>query len=93
MIIDTIKLSEMSVFAEFFLGISIMYLIIHGLFVAFNSNFPLIQSSIINLGVLVLLMSCFLLWNDSLNIIKHISFCNTIVNDYLSFSAKIICYL
>ena len=91
MIIETIKLNEMSVFAEFFLGISIMYLIVHGLFVAFNNNsFPLIQSSIVNLGVLVLFMSCFLLWNDSLNIIKYISFCNTIVNDYLSFSAKII---
>ena len=63
MVIDSIKLNEMSVFAEFFLGISIMYLIIHGLFVSFNSNnnFPLIQSSIINLGVLILLMSCFLL--------------------------------
>ena len=66
MIIETIKLNEMSVFAEFFLGISIMYLIVHGLFVAFNNNsFPLIQSSIVNLGVLVLFMSCFLLWNDS----------------------------
>lgn len=92
MVIDTIKLNEMSVFAEFFLGISIMYLIIHGLFVSFNSNnsFPLTQSSITNLGILILLMSCFLLFNDSLIIIKYVSFCNTIVNDYLSFSAKIL---
>jgi NADH-quinone oxidoreductase subunit N len=92
MIIETIKLSEMSVFTEFFLGIAIMYLIMHGLFVSFNSNngFPLIQSSFINLGVLTLFMICILLWNDSLYILKYVSFCNTIVNDYLSFSAKII---
>ena len=92
MIIETIKLNEMNVFAEFFLGISIMYSILHGLFVSFNNNnnFPLIQSSIVNLGVLILLMSCFLLLNDSLNIIKYVSFCNTVVNDYLSFSAKIL---
>ena len=92
MVIDSIKLNEMSVFAEFFLGISIMYLIIYSLFVSFNSqnNFPLIQSSVVNLGALTLLMSCFLLWNDSLIIVKYVSFCNTIVNDYLSFSAKII---
>lgn len=92
MIIETIKLSEMSVFTEFFLGISIMYLIMYGLFVSFNSrnNFPLIQSSLINLGVLTLLMSCFLMFNDSLNVFKSVSFCNTIVNDYLSFCAKMI---
>jgi NADH-quinone oxidoreductase subunit N len=92
MIIETIKLNEMSVFTEFFLGIAIMYLIMHGLFVSFNSNngFPLIQSSFINLGVLTLFMICVLLWNDSLYILKYISFCNTIVNDYLGFSAKII---
>jgi NADH-quinone oxidoreductase subunit N len=92
MIIETIKLSEMSVFTEFFLGIAIMYLIMHGLFVSFNSKngFPLIQSSFINLGVLTLFMICILLWNDNLYILKYVSFCNTIVNDYLSFSAKIV---
>ena len=92
MIIETIKLNEMSVFTEFFLGISIMYLVMHGLFVSFNSKngFPLIQSSLVNLVVLTLFMGCCLLWNDSLNILKYVSFCNTIVNDYLSFSAKLI---
>lgn len=92
MIIETIKLSEMSVFAELFLGISIMYLIMHGLFISFNSSngFPLLQSSLINLGVLTLFMTCVLLWNDNLYALKNVGFSNTIVNDYLSFSAKII---
>ena len=92
MINETIKLKEISVFTEFFLGISITYLIVYGLFVSFNNknNYPLIQSALINLGILTLLMACFLSFNDSLNVFKSISFNNTIVNDYLSFCSKII---
>lgn len=95
MIIETVKLNEMSVFTEFFLGLSILYLVIHGLFVTFSSsnNFPLIQSSLINLSILILLMCCFLLYNDSLIIVKYTSFCNTIINDYLTFIGKMIVVL
>lgn len=91
MTIETIKLYEMGLFPEFFLGIGIIYLIIHGLFVSFNkkNNYPLIQSSIISLSVLCLIMVCFLLLNE-INNINSVSFCNTIANDYLSFSAKMI---
>ena len=92
MIIETMKLSEMSVFTEFFLGVSIMYLIIHCLFISMNSQhgFPLIQSSLINLSVLTVFMCCCLLWNDCLDGLRYVSFSNTIVNDYLSFSSKFI---
>jgi NADH-quinone oxidoreductase subunit N len=92
MIIETMKLSEMSVFTEFFLGISIMYLIIHCLFISINSQhgFPLIQSSLINLSVLTIFMSCCLLWNDCLGSLRYVSFSNTIINDYLSFSSRFI---
>ena len=91
MIIETIKLYEMSIFCEFFLGIGIIYFVIHGLFVSFNStkNYPLIQNSIISLSILFLIMVCFLLFNDSLNNLNYVSFCNTISTDYLSFSAKV----
>ena len=92
MLIETVKLCEMSVFTEFFLGISIMYLITHCLFVYINSanNFPLLQPSLINLSVLTIFMSCCLLWNDCLVSVRYESFSNTIVNDYLSFSSKFI---
>ena len=88
MIIETIKLNEMGMFPEFFLGIGIIYLLLHGLLVSFNikNRFPLIQSSIVSLSVLCLIMVCILL-SDSINCI---SFCNTITNDYLSFITKII---
>ena len=92
MAIETIKLHEMGVFPELFLGIGILYLIMYGLFVSFNSTnkFPLIQSSIIALSVLSLTMVCFLFLNEGLNNINYVSFCNTISNDYLSFSAKMV---
>jgi NADH:ubiquinone oxidoreductase subunit 2 (subunit N) len=92
MIIETIKLNEMSLFSEFFLGISILYLITHSVFVCINgnTNYPLIQSSLINLAVLIILMTCFLLWNDCLASLYYISFSNSIVNDYLSFISKLI---
>ena len=92
MIIETIKLYEMSVFSELFLGIGIIYLIMHGMFVSFtNANkFPLITFSIIYLSVLILVMSCFLLINDSLLNLVFTSFCNTITTDYLSFFAKLV---
>jgi NADH-quinone oxidoreductase subunit N len=90
MIIESVKLYEMSVFAEFFLGISIMYLIVHGLFISLSSDkFPLIQSSIINLAALILFMACCILWSDSLYSIKKITFCYTIITDYLSLCSKL----
>ena len=92
MLIETARLCDMSVFTEFFLGISIMYLITHCLFVSVNSNnnFPLLQSSLINLCVLTVFMCCCLLWNDCLVCLQYESFSNTIVNDYLSFSSRFI---
>lgn len=91
MIIETIKLHEMGLFSELFLGIGLIYLIVHGVFITFNNvnKLPLIQSSMIFLGVLTLIMVCFLFFNNSLNSVNYVSFCNTISNDYLGLSAKI----
>ena len=92
MIVETIKLKEMGVFPELFLGIAIIYLVMHGLFVSINNvyKFPLIQTSMVYLGVLIFIMTYFLFINDGLSSIDYISFSNTIANDYLSFTSKII---
>ena len=92
MIIETVKIKEMGLFPELFLGVAIIYLIIYGVFISFNSKnkFPLVQTSTINLSVLTLFMACFLLFNDDLVVLNCISFSNTIANDYLSFSSKIV---
>ena len=90
MIVETIKLSEINIFTELFLGISILYLVIFGLFVSCNSNlkFPLIQSVLINQCLLILTMCCILICNENLISMKVITFCNSIVSDYLSFFSK-----
>lgn len=90
MTIEAIKLHEMGLFPELFLGIGLIYLILHGLFVSFNSvnKFPLVQFSIISLSILCLTMVCFLFLNESLNSINYVSFCNTIASDFLGFFAK-----
>ena len=92
MTIETIKLYEMGLFPELYLGIGIIYLIVHGLFVSFNTtnNFPLVQSSIVSLSVLCLTMVCFLFLNENCSNLNYVSFCNTIAIDYLSLSAKLV---
>ena len=92
MIIETVKIKEMGLFPELFLGIVIIYLIIYGVFISFNTKnkFPLIQTSTINLSILTLFMVCFLLFNDGLVVLDYISFSSTIANDYLGFSSKIV---
>jgi len=92
MIIETIKLYELGLIPEFFLSISIIYILMYGLFASFNSinRFPLLQPSLISLSLLCLIMVCFLLMNENLNCQNYINFCNTISTDYLSFSAKLI---
>ena len=90
MIVETIKLNEINVFTELFLGISILYLVIFSLFVSCNSNykFILIQSALINLCILTIFMCCLLIFNDDLITTKMTSFCNSVVSDYLSFFSK-----
>ena len=86
--IDSLILSEIVIFPELFLGISIIYLVLHCTFLTVKQNYPLIQSSLTFLSVLVLFLSFCLLLNDSLVILNFNSFNNTLVNDYLSFTVK-----
>jgi len=92
MIVETIKIKEMVMFSELFLGISIIYLVIYGTFLSFNkrNQYPLIQNSMLYLGVLILTMTCFLLINDNLIVLNYLSFSNSVANDYLSFVSKIL---
>ena len=86
--IDSLILSEIVVFPELFLGISIIYLVLHFTFLSVKKSYPLVQSSLTFLSVLVLFLSLCLLLNDSLVYLNLNSFNNTLVNDYLSFIVK-----
>jgi len=92
MIIETIKIKEMGIFGELFLGIAIIYLVIYGTFLSYNktTKFILIQNAMIYLGVLIISMVCFLFLNDNLIFLNCLCFNNAIVNDYLSFISKLL---
>jgi len=80
---------EIQLLPEIFLGISLIYLIIHGTFISVNTRYLLIQNSVLYLSVLILSMFCFLLWNNAVECSDFQIFNNGIIVDFLSFSSKI----
>jgi NADH:ubiquinone oxidoreductase subunit 2 (subunit N) len=92
MMIETIKLNEMGVCSELFLGICIIYLFFFGTFTCYNNrfNFPIIQKSTSYLAVLTLIMVSYLFINDGLNDLNYICFNSSIASDYLSVTSKLI---
>ena len=87
---ETLLLKEISIFPELFLGISLVYLVLHGSFVSMRSSRPLVQTSFVYLGALVLFLSTVLLINDKLYVLELCAFNNSIANDYVSFSSKLV---
>ena len=88
--IETLLFKEIIILPELFLGISLIYLVLHSTFLAVRKNYPLIQSSILYLGVLVLFLSCLLVLNDGLDVLEQSVLNDTIVNDYVSFFSKLV---
>lgn len=90
MSIDTIIFKEIGIFPELFLGISLVYLVLYGTFLIVSSSFPLIQVPTLHLSILILIMICFLLENETLTTCEFSIFNNTIIIDYASTSSKIL---
>jgi len=79
---------EMQLLPEIFLGISIVYLIIHGTFISVNIKYLLIQNSVLYLSVLIISLFYFLLINNVIEYNGFQIFNNTITIDYLSSASK-----
>ena len=62
--INILLFKDIVIFSELFLGISIIYLVIHCTFLAVQKKYPLIQNSVIYLSVLSLLFSVYLILNE-----------------------------
>lgn len=90
MIFDSILFKEVSIFPELFLGVAIVYLILHCSFSSIQKSYPLIQTSVLYLAVLILVLGLFLLANDGLDVLEISIFNNTVINDYVSVSSKFI---
>lgn len=82
---------EIQLLPEIFLGISLLYLILHGTFLSSNHKYMLIQNSVLYLSVLIISVFCFLSFNNSTDYCNFHIFNGTIVSDYLgSFSKNLI---
>jgi NADH-quinone oxidoreductase subunit N len=81
---------EIQLLPEIFLGISIIYLIIHGTFISVNNKYLLIQNSVLYLSVLIISLFCFLLINNTIECNDFQIFNNTIIIDYLGSFSKIL---
>ena len=88
MTVNTLLFKDINVFPELFLGLSLIYLLLHCTFLSVKQDFPLIQSSLVNLALLVVFFTFCLLINDGLDLLGTTIFNDTLVNDYLSFSSK-----
>ncbi len=88
--INMLLFKEIVILPELFLGISLVYLTLHCTFISIQKSYPLIQNSVLYLSILTLLLSCYLLLNDNLDFLELNVLNNTIVNDYLSFSSKLV---
>ena len=88
MAVNTLLFKEVNVFPELFLGLSLIYLLLHCTFLSVQRGFPLIQGSVVNLGLLVIFFTWCLLVNDGLDCLGVSIFNDTLLNDYLSFSSK-----
>jgi len=88
--IETLLFKEVVIFPELFLGISIIYLVMHCTFLAIQKKYPLIQTSVLYLSVLTIFFSFYLVLNEHLNILEVSCLNNTFISDYASFSSKLI---
>ena len=88
--IEILLFKEIIIFPELFLGISIIYLTLHSTFLAIQKKYPLIQSSVLYLSILILIFSLYLVYNEPLNIIEMSCLNNTYVVDYMSFVSKLL---
>lgn len=77
---------------EIFLGISIIYLVLHSLFLGYNRNnkFSLFEKSTLFLISLIIIMVCFLLINQNFLDLQISGFSNCFISDVLSNISKII---
>ena len=87
---SVISLQSFTVFAEYFIALSIIYILIVVTLITYNSYGLILQKSISECMALILFMACYLMINDDLISLDFLSFNHSIINDYLSFFTKIL---
>lgn len=81
-------LQSFTVFPEYFVGISTLYVLIVMVIITYNVYGLLIQKALSECLALTMFMSCYLIFNDDLMTQNFVSFNYSIINDYLSYISK-----
>ena len=85
-----VTLQSFTVFPEYFLSISIIYVLIVVVLITYNIYGLMIQKALSECIALILLMVSYLIINDDLLVLNFLNFNNSFINDYFSFFTKLI---
>lgn len=92
-IYNIISLQSFTVFAEYFIALSIIYILIVVTLIIYNSDGLMLQKPISECIALILFMACYLMVNDDLIALDFLAFNNSIINDYFAFITKtLVCF-
>lgn len=92
-IVSIVSLQSFTVFPEYFIALSIVYILIVILLITSSTKGLMLQKAISDCLALVLFMACYLMVNDDLNSVSSLSFHNSFINDELAFFSKFtICF-
>ena len=88
-----VSLQVFKVFPEYFISISIIYILIVIVLVTYNVFGLMLQKALSECMALILLMSCYLMINDDVEIFINPELNTSIINDYFAFFTRfIICF-
>nr|YP_009329942.1 NADH dehydrogenase subunit 2 [Didymosphenia geminata]API83129.1 NADH dehydrogenase subunit 2 [Didymosphenia geminata] len=88
-----ILLENFTVFPEYFVGISILYVLIVIVLITYSVYGLIIQKALSECMALIMFMTCYLIINDDLILLEFASLNNSFMNDSLSYITKlIICF-
>ena len=85
-----VSLQYFTAFSEYFISISIIYILIVGVLSTYNVYGLMLQRGLSECIVLILLMASYLIFNDDLLTSNFLNFNNSFINDYFAFFTKIL---
>lgn len=99
-LLNIVELKTFNVFVEYFVAISILYILIIVVLIVYNVYGLVVQKSLSECIALILFLSCFLILNDNLifngdcfEFYSILGFYKSFITDYLSFFTKfVICF-
>ena len=84
-----IVLHSFTTFPEYFVSISIIYVLVVSVLITNNVYNFLIQHVFSNCLAVILFMTAYLIFNDDLLVVKFLSFSNSFISDYFGYFTKL----